>query len=131
MLLSDMGVEVFTIERPGVADPSRQFPLLLRALREDIAVGLVNKSRADCGDLFDMAGVFWGMLYSLVKMPVETLEDSHARASQLLRSIAHDSGKSETFLLQPLKLDGFEFEISSLPPEIGVDNKGAFAGGSD
>ena len=97
------------------------------ALREEIAAILVGKTRAEWGDLFDKAGVPWGPLNSLV----ETLEDPHVRARQLLRTIAHDSGKTETFLVQPLKFDGFDSEISGLPPEIGADNDSVFAGGSD
>ncbi|WP_037374153.1 CaiB/BaiF CoA transferase family protein [Sediminimonas qiaohouensis] len=97
------------------------------ALREEIAAVLVSKSRADWGDLFDKAGVPWGPLNSLV----ETLEDPHVRARRLLRTIAHDSGKTETFLVQPLKFDDFDSEISGLPPEIGADNESVFAGGSD
>ena len=97
------------------------------ALREEIAAILVGKTRAEWGDLFDKAGVPWGPLNSLV----ETLEDPHVRARQLLRTIAHDSGKTETFLVQPLKFDGFDTEISGLPPEIGADNDSVFAGGFD
>jgi formyl-CoA transferase len=97
------------------------------ALREEIAAVLVSKSRADWAGLFDTAGVPWGPLNSLA----ETLEDPHVRARQLLRTIAHDGGKTETFLVQPLKFDGFETEISELPPEIGSDNESVFAGGSD
>ena len=97
------------------------------ALREEIAAVLVSKTRADWGDLFDGAGVPWGPLNSLV----ETLNDPHVRARQLMRTIAHDGGKTETFLVQPLKFDGFESQISGLPPEIGADNESVFAGGSD
>jgi len=97
------------------------------ALREEIAAVLVSKTRDDWGDLFDRAGVPWGPLHSLV----ETLDDPHVRARQLLRTMTQDGGKTETFLVQPLKFDDFDSEISGLPPEIGADNDSVFAGGSD
>lgn len=96
-------------------------------LREEIAAVLVSKTRADWGVLFDEAGVPWGPLNSLV----ETLDDPHVRARQLLRTMTQEGGKTETFLVQPLKFDDFDSEISGLPPEIGADNESVFAGGSD
>ena len=97
------------------------------ALREEIATVLVSKTRDDWGDLFDRAGVPWGPLNSLV----ETLDDPHVRARQLLRTMTQGGGKTETFLVQPLKFDDFDSEISGPPPEIGADNDSVFAGGSD
>lgn len=97
------------------------------ALREEIAAVLVGKSRAGWGEIFDKAGVPWGPVNSLT----ETLEDPHVRARRLLRTIANGSGKTETFLVQPLKFDEFDPEISGPPPEIGADNESVFAGGSD
>lgn len=94
-------------------------------LREEIAAVLVGKTRADWGCLFDKAGIPWGPVNSLA----EAMNDPHVRARRLLRTIAHDGGKTETFLVQPLKFDGFETEISGLPPEIGADNKRLFEGG--
>ncbi len=97
------------------------------ALREEIATVLVSKTRDDWGDLFDRAGVPWGPLNSLV----ETLDDPHVRARQLLRTMTQGGGKTETFLVQPLKFDDFDSEISGPPPEIGADNDSVFAGGFD
>lgn len=97
------------------------------ALREEIAAVLVGKTRAEWGDLLDKAGVPWGPVNSLV----ETLDDPHVRARQLLRTIAHDRGKTETFLVQPLKFDDFETATPDLPPELGADNDSVLSGGSD
>lgn len=97
------------------------------ALREEIAAVLVGKSRADWGEIFDKAGVPWGPVNSLT----ETLADPHVRARRLLRTIANGSGNAETYLVQPLKFDEFNPEISGPPPEIGADNESVFAGASD
>ncbi len=49
----------------------------------------------------------------------------------MTRSFAHDGGKAETFLVQPLKCAGFESLISGVPPEIRADNESVVMGGSD
>ena len=96
------------------------------ALREEIAAILVSRTRAEWGVVFDGAGVPWGPVNSLT----ETLEDPHVRARNLLRSVAQGGGKAETFLVQPLKFDGFESEISGPPPAIGADNANLLKGSS-
>ncbi|WP_397467010.1 hypothetical protein [Pseudosulfitobacter pseudonitzschiae] len=58
----------------------------------------------------------WGPLNSLV----ETLDDPHVRARQLLRTVAHDSGKTETFLVQPLKFNDFVSGISAFRPSLAL-----------
>jgi crotonobetainyl-CoA:carnitine CoA-transferase CaiB-like acyl-CoA transferase len=55
------------------------------------------------------------------------LDDPHVRARQLLRKITHDGGKAETFIVQPLKFDGFETATPNLPPELGADNDSVFS----
>jgi CoA:oxalate CoA-transferase len=97
------------------------------ALREEIAAVVVGKPRAEWGDLLDKAGVPWGPVNSLI----EALDDAHVRARQLLRTITHDSGKTETFLVQPLKFDDFETATPDLPPELGADNDSILPKGSD
>lgn len=88
-------------------------------LRETIAAVLVSRTRAQWGVILDAAGVPWGPVNSLA----ETLEDPHVRARGLLRAVLQDNGQAETFLVQPLKFDGFETAISGVVPEIGADNR--------
>ena len=88
-------------------------------LRQEIAAILVGRTRDEWGQIFDGAGVPWGPVNSLA----ETLDDPHVRARGLLRTLAREDGGAEVFLVQPLKFDGFETELSGPPPAIGADNK--------
>lgn len=95
-------------------------------LRERIAALLVGRTRAEWAALFDEAGVPWGPVNTLA----ETLEDPHVRARRLLRQVLHEDGRTETFLIQPLKFDGFEPATPRLPPELGADGAAMPGGGA-
>ncbi|MBE0703505.1 MAG: CoA transferase, partial [Afipia sp.] len=86
-------------------------------LREEIAAVIVTRTRDAWGPVFDSAGVPWGPVNSLA----ETLADPHVRARGLLRTLALADGGSELHLVQPLKFDGFESELSGPAPELGAD----------
>ncbi len=94
------------------------------ALREEIAAVLVTRGCAEWGEAFDAVGVPWGPINSLT----DTLNDPHVRARRLLRTLKLADGGSQTHLVQPLKFNGFESEISGPAPALGADTEAQLFG---